>query len=70
MGRRQMRTKQFNVRMNDFEFVQADIVARSHGLNIANVIRMLLKQEADRLSQKALENEKSPTTRSRAVGRK
>jgi hypothetical protein len=42
-----MREKLFTIRMTEEERVRAERVAQRHGLNVAGVIRMLLKREDD-----------------------
>ena len=42
-----MREKLFTIRMNDTERERAERVAARYGLNVAGVIRMLLKREDD-----------------------
>lgn len=45
-----VREKLFTIRMSDEERERADLVAAHYGLNIAGVIRMLIKREADSLA--------------------
>jgi predicted DNA-binding protein len=42
-----MREKQLNIRLSDEESERLEFVAQHHGLNGANLFRMLLKREAD-----------------------
>ena len=42
-----MREKLFTIRMTDDERARAERVAKHYGLNVAGVIRMLLKREDD-----------------------
>lgn len=43
------RDLQFNMRLSEDEMRRLDAVAAHHGVNAANLLRMLLKHEADRL---------------------
>ena len=61
MGRERL----FTVRMSDEERERAELVARHYGLNVAGVLRMLLKREADTIGAKATETSKTRGKRTR-----
>lgn len=48
-----VREKLFTIRMTDEERERAERIARQYGLNVAGVIRMLLKREDDALQRTA-----------------
>ncbi len=43
------RDRQFNMRLSEDEMRRLDAIAAHFGINAANVLRMLLKREADAL---------------------
>jgi hypothetical protein len=46
-----MREKQLNIRLSEEEAERLEIVTKHHGLNGANLFRMLLKREADTIKR-------------------
>ncbi len=43
------RDRQFNMRLSEDELRRLDAIATHYGINAANVLRMLIKREADAL---------------------
>jgi sulfur relay (sulfurtransferase) DsrC/TusE family protein len=46
-----MREKQLNIRLTEDELARLQLVAEHYGLNVAGVLRMLVKREADAIGR-------------------